>query len=250
MAKQSLAAQSQPQGELAPVGAFNVAETFGETGVMQVAPRLQLPYLVFAQPKAEQQFRFLMSHFPDIEDGDPVLMYPEPQKPVRIVPLKCTIVAAKQYFAQRDPSGKELAWSSTAKPGWAERILTAMILYWEGKALPCTCTFKTTKCAAAHAIVDEINKCQEPEWANKGPEYKQAATVCSTPFTRIVATITVAGKTSRKTNLSYKITKPVIAPSGPTEWQMLGALLKDNMTAFKDIADAYKARLAELNIKD
>ncbi len=254
MAK-SLAAQAAAPtagGDLVKVPDFGLPTIFGQNTGITVVPRFNTPYLIFAQPAALDQWRELMQKFPDIEDGDPVLFFPEPEKPIKFGAVRCTMLAAQQYYATRDAGGQELQRFREPGPDRAERIVSALIIYHEDRAIPCTCVFKTTKCGAAQKISSELERCQKPEWVKDGQEFEMAVAACSTPSARIVATITISGRTSKQgkgKGKSYAATTATIKPSGPVEWKLLADLQQNRRAELEAVAGAYSKRLSELDLK-
>lgn len=254
MAK-SIAAQQavkDPSTELAKLGDFQLPAIFGQNSAITVIPRFTTPYLSFAQPAAKDQWSQFMRKFPDIEDGDPVLVFPEPEPMIRPNPLKMTIVAAKQYYATRDVSKGGIELDRFSKPGKdrAERIFAALIVYLPDVAVPCTCVFKTVKCACAQTISAEIERASSPDWIKNGAEFEMAVAACASPFSRVVGTVSINSKTGRGTGMPYRVARATVAPSGPNEWKLLAALQTDEgMKKMQAVADAYNNRLAELAIK-
>lgn len=263
MAKQqSLASQQQPENLPAQVGDFQLPAIFGENAAVEVMPRFTVPYLSFSQPAAKAQWAEFLRKFPDIEDGDPVLVYPDGNM-IRPQPLNLTICTAKQFYAVRakDKGGQELERYSKKADALAalkgdknkdvvERIWAALIVYLPTEALPCTCMFKSVKCNAAQKISDEIRKSESPDWREQGADFDLAFTQCKTPFSRVVGLVTISGKTGKESGQSYRETKATVRPSNLKDWRLLAHLLtEEGMSKMRAVADAYSNRLAELCIK-
>jgi hypothetical protein len=214
-------------------------------GGFDLTPRFSLPYLAFSQPAAREQWQTFVRHFPDLEDGDPVMVFPEPQKPVKIDNLKLTVLAAQQYFAVRDPAGKELERHFKNGPKRAERVWAAIIVYLKDQAVPCTCLFKSTKCGCVPTITAEIEAAGKPSWMENGTNHKLAYNAMSAPFARVVGEVQIAGKTGKSSGLSFRLTKAVTRPSGPEEWALLS---KVTTSQLHELAQAYSNRLEEMAI--
>lgn len=238
-------------GALVTDGGFNLPALFGENAGIEVIPRFNVPYLIFAQPAAKDQWKELMQKFSDIEDGDPVLFFPPPAKPIKLAPLRLTICAAKQYFVTRDPKGKVTGCYQKPSPDRDEFIQAALIVYLPDRAVPCTCLAKTTKCGAFQQISDEIKACQDPKWMENGEAHKAAVAACAVPFSRVVGTVSIGSKTGSDTGINYKPTRAVVAPSTSTEWALLAPLqTPEGIKQMQEVAEAYKNRISRLEFKD
>lgn len=260
MAKQSIAAQqAEAKGEApkanlpAQVGNFQLPALFGKNAGIEVVPRFNVPYLLFAQPAAKDQFRDLMMKFPGIEDGDPVLMLPAPEKPIRPEPLKVMMLAAQQYYVIRDTKqgGKIISAHKKPRPGSDEYMQLALIVFLPDRAVPCGCLAKTVKCAAFQELSVEIKKSQEPDWIKNGEAHAAAVAACSEPFARVVATVSMGSKVGRGSGQPYKPTRASIAPSTSTEWALLAPLqTPEGMKVMQTLADSFEAQLQRAGIQD
>lgn len=225
---------------------FTEAFDSGSGAVVEVQQRFTTPYVVFAQPAAAEQFKTLMQSFNDIQDGDPVLIYPPPEKPIRLQPFKCTLIAAKQFFSEFVPGSKGTVKANHINngPGFGERIWCALIVYLADRAVPVTCLAKTVKCPAFASLAAELEACKRPDWIKNGTAHEQAVAACAVPMARIAATITMAGRTSNK-SMAYVTTRAHIAPSTSTEWKLLQTVDDDQM---RKCAEAYNRYITELQL--
>ena len=244
MAK-SLASQSQG-GAIARVDDFalpaELDSTHDATG-LEIHGRFSIPYLVFAQPKAIDQWNLLIRTLGDVEDGDPILMFPEPTKPMKLSPLRFILAHSFQYWVTVDNSGKETGWFKEDGQGRKERILTALYVLLPDDIWPVTCTFRTTKCGAVFACVEEIKASMEPDWIKGGEAFALAVQACGRPSNRVVATVNVRGKTSAGGS-AYKLAKATLAPTGAAEWKLLTKLTtSEKKEALDDMAKSYKDRV-------
>jgi len=230
----------------------NLPAVFGQP-VAEIKPRFSTPYVVFAQPKAGDQWKGLLRHFPDLNDGDPVLVYPEPRKPERLSPFRCTLLHAKQYWSvvDKNQQGKELsqhaaepdAGSLKANEGVAERIYTALIVYKDGAAIPATCLAKTVKCGAFVTLNEAVKMAMTPDWARNGADYEASVAACASPFARVVAQITVSGKPGNGN--PYFPARAHISASGVAEWKALAEL---DPAALEAVAEAYQRFVGDLKL--
>lgn len=195
---------------------------FDSVGQIDIKPRSTVPYIAFAQPAAKDQFKTLMQHFPDIQDGDPILIFPDATAPIRLQPFRCSLIAAKQYYAEMIPgsNGKVKANHINDAGGYSERIFAALLLYLPDRVLAVTVLAKTTKCPAFATLAKAVEAAASPDWMKQGPAFEQAVAACAAPTARVVATITVSGKTSKNAQV-YVATRAHIAPTTATEWKLL-----------------------------
>jgi hypothetical protein len=110
-----------------------------------------------------------------------------------------------------------------------------------------TCTFKTTKCGAAHAAVREYEDAKTAEWAERSPEHRAALCVPDPRF-RFLTTVKLRSQTSRSSGFKYVAAAGSCKPAGVSDWQLLAATLRDE--AFRDqsdrVVEAWKRRLDSL----
>lgn len=215
--------------------------------------RFNVPYLVFVHPQAKEQWMNIARKIHNLEEGDPILIMNEHEF-FRPKPLKISLLNAKQYFAVVDPTGDELSAHRGEGPGRVERIWTALIVYEENRIIPCTCLFKTTKCAAIHTIKNAMSESTDADWVNRGPEFAAAAKVCASPqlhFARVIATITLVSKVGKRSGLVYKMTKAFIEPSGPKEWSLLQTVgTPEVLESLKNVALAFQSKAKDEELKD
>lgn len=238
-----------------------VVDDFG--GMSVVTTNTVGPYVVFAQPKATEQWTSLVQKVPGVRDGDQVLVYPEPEQPVPLRPMRFTMVACKQYWVKKDASGNMLEkpkeeQQSRVKDAngnkWAEEVFAACIVYaprgGEVDAVPATCTFKTVKCQAAITMKQQIEAASKPEWADQGPAHKAAFAAFSKPFLRVVGAVSTSERKGAS-NFTYVQARAVVAPATPAEYVAVKRLMEegDGLKKLKDLAEQYHSRLNMLFAK-
>lgn len=250
MAK-SLAAASEPA-----LRDLTVPDDFSVSGYEITATRVVVPYVVFAQPKATEQWTELSRTVQGIQDGDQILVRPDPEKPVRLQPMRFTMAACKQYWVQKDPGGARVGVSAEQKPRterWNEEVLAACIVYVQDggslEAVPASCVFKTTKCPAALAVSKQVEVASKPEWADESPAHKMAFAALAKPYLRVVGTVSV-GRRTAASGFGYVTARAVVAPAGPAEWKALKDLVESSagMQSLRDLSAHYKQRLQELKL--
>jgi hypothetical protein len=255
MAK-SLAATVTATATATAVTPIDLPDVFETTALDVIATKTRTPYVVFAQPKATDQWTSFATKLPGLQDGDQVLVYPEPGPVVKLQPMRFTMVACKQYWAQKDGAGNRLAVSATQKPKhekWSEEVHAACIIYVQKdgstEAVPAGCTFKTVKCPAALSVKLQIEAAEKPEWAQQSEAHKMAFAALSKPFLRVVGSVSINKRTSGA-GFSYTGARAIVSPATPAEWMALKNLIEaeDGKTKLAELASAYKQRLAELGV--
>lgn len=238
-----------------------VLEEVGAISV--VASRAIGPYVVFAQPKATEQWTSLARAIPGLKDGDPCLVRPDPEKPVLLQPLRFTMMACTQYWLQTDPK-KQGARIDGVNPSlvqkprsdgpysWLENVFAAAIVYVpvDGKvvAVPATVGFKTVKCPAALSLKLAIEEAEKPEWAEQSMAHKAAFQAFAKPWLRVVAAVNLTPRSG--TGNPYVAARSVCAPAGPEEYRATRELMasEDGMKSLRGLKEHYLGRLKELGI--
>lgn len=225
-------------------------------GALQIEPtKTIVPYVVFAQPKATDQWTDLAGKIPGLQDGDPVLVFPEPTPPVVLRPMRFTMVACRQYWVQKDPGGAVIGTSSESKPRtdrWNEHVLAACIVYVQRgsdvEAVPASCVFKTVKCGAALSVKTQIDAAAKIEWAEQSPAHKMAFASLAKPFLRVVGTVHMSKRTAAS-GYGYVQAKAIVAPATPVEWKALKEFIEnDGSNKLRELAVHFKQKLAEFNL--
>lgn len=244
---------------------FELPEEFSGTGLDVVATYAQVPYVVFAQPKATDQWTALATRLPGMQDGDQVLVWPEPRLPERLSPMRFTMVCCKQYWVQKLPGGARGPVSVEQKPwksDWAEEVHAACVVYVQRdgglEAVPASCTFKTVKTRAALSVKLQVEAAAREDWAGLSEVHRMAYAALAKPFLRVVGTVSVQRSTGPTGNPMAKATASVV-PASPAEWRALKELSEDPGDAatkrpsgrerLAALARSYHGRLATLGIK-
>lgn len=248
-------AKQQSLAEIASGKSLDVVvDDFG--GLSVAASSAIGPYVLFAQPKATDQWTSLVQKLPGIQDGDQVLVYPDPEPPIRLTPMRFTMMACKQFWVKLDDAGNQVgAPSVEQKPRaerWNEWVFAACIVYaqrdGEVEAVPSTCMFKTVKCPAAVTLKLQIEAADKPEWADQSMAHKAAFSAFSKAFLRVVASVQTSKRTAGS-GFSYVQARSIVAPATPTEYIAVKKLLEaKGLEKFKSLLEQYNSRLAQIGV--
>lgn len=162
----------------------------------------------------------------DLQDGDPVLVLPEPELPIRLQPLRFSLFAAFGYFADVDQAGTILSagHEKTEKLN-REHVEAVVFIYLPERLVPARMTFKTTKCQAAHKAIAALKLAAEPGWAKLSPEHGTSM-MAPYPWSRFSVSVRTSTRTSRTSGFKYVAADADIRPTGVTEWKLIGDSLK------------------------
>lgn len=247
-------AKSQVAASTSTMAPIDLPDVFESTALDVIATKTRVPYVVFAQPKATDQWTAFAMKLPGLQEGEQILVYPEPGPVVKLQPMRFTMIACLQYWVQKDGAGNRVGISKTQKPRtdkWGEEIHAACIVYsthsGQTEAIPASCTFKTVKCPAALSVKLQIEAAEKVEWAQQSEAHKMAFAALSKPFLRVVGSVSVNKRTAQS-GFSYTSARAIVSPATPTEWLALKNLIEspDGKQQFADLSAAYKQRLAEL----
>lgn len=237
------------------VGAIDVPPVFDEVRFDIEPTRSPVPYVVFAQPKATEQWTEFATKLPGLQDGDQIMVHPEPGGVERLQPMRFTMMQCKQYWVSKDPAGNRLGASAephVRQAGWAEEVLAACLVYVPRgggvEAVPASCVFKTVKCPAALSVKLQIDAAEKPEWADQSPAHKMAFAALAKPFLRVVGSVTT-GKRTSSGGYGYVGARSIVSPATPAEWKAVKDLLESGgVETLRKLADHYRGRLSELKL--
>jgi hypothetical protein len=189
---------------------------------------------------------------PDLADGDPVLIQPEPLLPVRLSPFRYFFPGfVFQHWSEVDETGSVV---STVLEDPRERgdphmehLECAILVIHGGKLIPARCTFKTTKADGGHAAVQALKVAQTPAWADLSPAHK-ATLIAPAPWLRFTVTVTVQPHTSKATGRKSMIAKGKANPSTAPDWQMIGDFFgnAENVKVTEAVQQAWESRVEEI----
>ncbi len=210
------------------------------------------PFVMFFDRRSTQSLR-IQSAIRSVQDGDPVLVYPEPDKPEPLPTFRFGLFAAQGYFADVDSIGNILkARYETGHFGadgkaLREHIDSIIFVHLADKVVPARCTWKTTKCLAVKKAVQALKDAADPEWGGISAEH-QASLVAPYPWARFTCTVSTTKRTSRTSGYAYVAADCLVSPTGVGDWKRIGDGLgnEDWMKSMAACIEGYKRRLAEV----
>lgn len=231
---------------------FELPEEFG-SGALQASPtQARGCYVVFAQPKAVAQWTDLSARIPGLRDGDQVMVRPDGSV-VRLQPMRYQLISAKQYFVKKNPQGgaRESCKDVADAEHKAEEVHAACVVFLDGEAVPCTATFKTTKCNAVTTLVAAVKAAKDPKWAQQSEAHRVAFSTCVKPFLRVVGTVQTFDVPKPPSGWPYVGAKCIVSPATPTEWMMWNALYqsKDGKDRLREVALSFRGWLSRNNLE-
>lgn len=210
----------------------------------------RVPYATFLSPKSTELWAKAGAAGVALEDGCQVLFFPEPEAPIRLVPMQFMLLAATQYWAET--KDRQLVRVSMRKDiGLKEQIDAALLIILNDKIVPARCTFRTTKCPACLTAVKELKAARETEtWAKKSEEHQIVAAHVDNPSYRFTATVRTSGRTAAS-GFAYKLAESTCKPSTPAELKLLQKLFEseDGMKDFKAVGESYQRRINTVKAK-
>jgi hypothetical protein len=243
--------ESNPGGWLAPAPEPNVI----------APPNTRTAYVTFASGKAKS-FPRMVQAIPDLAEGDPVLVLPEPMLPVKLSPFRFFFPGyAFQHWTASDEDGAIIA-TSLADPGrdaaivdpktgkdtyYGEHIEACLLVIHGAKLVPARATFKTTKTNGIHAALDALKVAKKPEWADISPAHK-ATLMAPAPWLRFTVTVTVGPYLSKSTGRTSRVAKGKANPATAADWQMVREFFEGegNAALTETVQQAWSRRVEEI----
>lgn len=208
---------SKPEKGVVPVG-FDVSP--GE--VVHCPPSAN--YAFFVSNKG-RTFAKVSQQIPAIQDGSAVLC--EGSNYSHLNPFRFYLIQALQHWSMLDGEGKitkttfDAGEAKEDKALWKEHVETLLIVLTpDDRLVPATCTFKTTKCNAAHTAIEAIHLAEDlTAWGKKSPEHK-VSLIAPLAYARVLTTVTLKRGTSRA-GYAFVAADAFVRPTGLSDWQLL-----------------------------
>lgn len=246
MSKPSLVSQGKPGTSLAMPAEF-------DSPIAVVPPTVsRVPFVIFATPKSSLWGK-VTAACPGVQDGDPVLMRPEPATPLRLVPFRFNLVNANQYWAVTADDGTlvKTFQEKPDVPGKIDEYIETVLLVYTADGIVCArCTWKNTKLPAIHLAAKALSLAATDEWAKQGPDYA-ASVRAPKPFMRFTCSATPVVRTARTSGRRYVTTAGQIVPISTGDLEKLSAYFGDveSKPRMAQVAEHYARRLDEVKSK-
>ena len=234
-----------------------IPEGFESVPVMYDSPVVipegtSVPYVKFVT--TEKILADFRSDIPTVQLGDPILVSPEPAKPVKLGILKYFLLGREQFYAKYDSSGSLTAYSATKplKEARFTEVFETVAILFVGKDLlvPVSIRFKGPQCPGVTKAVAALDEARTPAWLEKGEEYAATGAI-EAPWARFTAS-TVRGPQREGENGPYQtLEKVVIAPTSEKEYTLLRSFMSgaDFKAVLKDTIEVFKLRVANAKKK-
>lgn len=246
MTKKSLASETNAAVVESNPGAGLPVAFLQDTAIEVAAPIFQgTPYVSFVSSRGSGYVR-LSSILPDLEEGSPVLILPQPEKPVLLDPFRYYLVASKYHYSEVDNRGEIVRSTFDRDKAKGDRQLlehveAIILVVLSDRIVPATCTFKTTKLSGIQPAIEAFTTASTPEWGALSAEHK-ASLIVPDPRFRFVTTVRMRPGTSRSTGNNYIAAQGIVRPTGAADWKAIADWLKDQ--ANRERVTAVKARFS------
>jgi len=208
------------------------------------------PYVQFASNRANNWTQLLLK-IPGLNEGDAVLIRADPFPPMKLSPFNFILFGCDQFWCKRNQADFSLLESFKQEVADSqEEVQAAMIVVTgDGKFVPATCAFRTTKVNAVKAAVRAFQFSTTPDWPNLSEAHK-ATLAIEIPWARFITTVSLAPKVARS-GFKYVAANGTTTPMPSNVWGALVEWLKDdaNKNAMADVMGAYNRRLDEYKEK-
>lgn len=251
MAKQTLVESNPGAGPPA-----NFPAAIGDAGaVVMYDPLFQgSAYVAFISTRSSS-FGKLAVHIPDLGEGDPVLILPEPNKPRKLTPFRFYFLRAFQHFSEVDNGGGLVRSTFDIEEARRDRKLlehveTVLLVMDGSEMFAARCTFKTTKVNAIHVAQKTLKMAQTADWGKQGPDY-QATLGIHDPRLRFTTTVTLKAGVGRASGLKYVAANGVVKPSTAGDFSVVGKYLQDAkfIQSLDRVVESWEGRRREIEGK-
>lgn len=235
-------------------GAVPALAKFQDNGaIVAVGPSFQTtPYVAFASSKSDSFAKYMLTNR-DLQDGDPVLVRPEPLLPLKLSPFRFYLLKAVQFWAQVDGSGQIVKTTSdkdatVGDRSWVEHIETLVLVVLPDALVPARVRFKSTKTNAIHTAIDARRLADnDEEWGNLSPDHK-ASLVAKDSWARFTCIVRMKPGVSKSSGFKYVAAYGAIQPTVNADWQQIvKAAMEPEFNRLLEATDsAFDSLLAEM----
>jgi hypothetical protein len=211
------------------------------------------PYVSFVDQRSPA-FVKLSIHLRDLASGDPVLVLPDPQRPVKLSPMRFYLLQFFQHYSIVDSTGNITEMTRVAPEGPSDfkEHVESLILIANGETLtPARCTFKTTKVNAIHSAIAALEDAATPDWSGRSPEHR-ASLAIPHAWARFISTVKLKHATGKASGFAYVAASSTYSPAGPADWELLAKHLQDPafIALSQATAKAFQDRISEVCSKE
>jgi hypothetical protein len=208
-----------------------------------------VPYVAFVHPLMKPYAK-VMAALPNAEEGDPIVIMPEPDEPKALNPFVFLLVRSWHYFGKFDNQGQlEAAVARKEDKPKGDRkftdvIETVLILVTDGKLLPVRATFKTTKTNIYFNAKDAIVASQSDTWKDKSEQHRKASTLSQVNL-RTIHTVKLRAQTFKGSGMKGHIGASFAQPVSDVVVDLLGKSVTnvDWLNAMQECQEALDRRI-------
>ena len=227
-----------------------IPDGFDQVPSIVLPEQTRTPYVAFVYERSNGYSQYL-KHFPDLKPGEPVLVHPAPALPQILRPFKYFLLAASQFWAKYDQSGKMLESINTKTEGYDETIESVVLVVLDKELIPAQIRFKTTTCPGIHSAVRALGEADLPSWSEKGPDYKFTLRLPK-PWMRFVTEASRITRANRTTGVHYPTLE---ATSNPTSAANCDKIFNfrdssEKQALLRDVLSVYEKRVIAAKSKE
>lgn len=187
------------------------------------------PFVHIAQPKSQDYWAKLLQRFGSVKEGQ-AFLFMEGDQIIKLDPFRFSVALCRQFFVRMSGNGKEILETRKGDPGvkaFKERMVAMVIVYHDGKAIPATCEFRSTKCNAAHTAFNALEAAGREDWASKSPEHALTLQLPK-PFQRYYVVAEPSPRPPRKADsLPFVLLIGHVKPTSVMEWKAMSDLVQN-----------------------
>jgi hypothetical protein len=215
------------------------------------------PSLVFAYKMSETFWDKLKAANPGLQEGDPCIVFPEPDAPVKLNPLRFSLLRAFQYWAISSKKNEHLECSLTQRKGkedgksWDEWIESILVIYDNGEAFPCAARLKSTKCPPIHLATKILNQLRDTKndgpqkWAAQSPEHAMTMQIPKL-WARFTVQCKISASVGKESGNTYHVPVGTVLPATAADLATLQQAFNDPLvqTWLKAADTQFEERIA------
>ena len=228
---------------------MTIPDGFDQLPSIVLPEQTRTPYVAFVYERSSGYGQYL-KQIPDLKPGEPVLVQPSPVLPQVLRPFRYFLLAASQFWAEYDQSGKILESVDTRTEGFDETIETVVLVVLDKKLVPAQARFKTTTCPGIYPAIRALGEADLPSWSEKGPDYKFTLRLPK-PWMRFITEASRITRPNRTTGVHYPTLEAISNPTSAANCDKIfnfrdspesQTLLQEVITVFRKRVDAAKSK--------
>ncbi len=231
------------------MGGFGDADQAVTAEVTQFAT---VPYVQFAQPRATDAWAKMVAVFPKLQEGQPILLMPQPNPMIDLDPFRYFLIAAQQYWCRENSVGKVLhtQFDATLVTGDMREYIDTVILVQAPEGvnpglIMARCCFKQTKVPGVNPALNALKIAKKPEWLELSEAHAATASIPDPRF-RFVTEVRMVDRVSQdEEQRPYVTCEAMVEPTTTDEFQELLTYMEteEAQKAQATIRESYDKRI-------